>query len=207
MSEKNLFQKMMAISEEIKSIEKKLTIGDGRMQYKAVADADVLSEVKKAEIKHGIISIPIKQDLIKTEIVRTASRDGFERITYVDVVKMTLRIFNIDNTQEYIDIESFGRGLDAGDKGFGKASTYARKYALLNAYKIATGIDPDENVSEQQEVLSADEIKTRVMDYLFKNPEFSAKCLQFYNYGDINDFGAKEINSIYKNLTTKGIKL
>lgn len=62
---------------------------------------------------------------------------------------MTVRIINLDKPEEYIEVESFGRGLDSGDKGFGKASTYARKYALLNAYKIATGEDPDDVKSKE----------------------------------------------------------
>lgn len=143
----NIYQKIQLVSNDIKNIEKNMTVGTGNYAYKAVQDIDVVLEVKKYEHIHKILSIPIKQDLIKTDIVRTNKGNGVESITYVDIVKMTLRIINLENPQEYIDIESFGRGLDTADKGFGKASTYARKYALLNAYKIATGEDPDKDPS------------------------------------------------------------
>lgn len=138
METKNIFQKIQSVANEIKNIEKKLVVGEGKNAYNAVGDQDVTLSVKEAESKHGIVSVPFKQELVKSEILRVANK-GIETIKYVDIVKMTTRIYNIDNPSEYIDIETFGRGLDSGDKGFGKASTYARKYALLNAYKIATG--------------------------------------------------------------------
>lgn len=147
--ETNIFARIQAVSDEIKTIEKSLNVSTGgSSSYKAVADLNVTCAIRKAEVNAGVVSIPIKQELVKSEIVTTKDKYGSEKINYVDVVKMTLRIYNIDKPEEYIDVESFGRGLDTGDKGFGKASTYARKYALLNAYKIATGEDPDEKASE-----------------------------------------------------------
>ena len=128
METKNIFQKIQSVANEIKNIEKKLVVGEGKNAYNAVGDQDVTLAVKEAESKHGIVSVPFKQELVKSEILRVANK-GTETIKYVDIVKMTTRIYNIDNPSEYIDIETFGRGLDSGDKGFGKASTYARKYA------------------------------------------------------------------------------
>jgi len=66
-------------------------------------------------------------------------RGDKESIVHIDNIKMTLRIIDLEDTTQFIDIESFGKGIDSGDKGFGKASTYARKYALLNAYKNCNG--------------------------------------------------------------------
>lgn len=147
---RNIFARIQAVSDEIKTIEKSMTVSTGGSgSYKAVADLSVTCAIRKAEVNAGIVSIPIRQELVKSEIVTTSDKYGNQKINYVDIVKMTLRIYNIDNPTEYVDVESFGRGLDTGDKGFGKASTYARKYALLNAYKIATGEDPDAQASEE----------------------------------------------------------
>ena len=46
---------------------------------------------------------------------------------------------------------TFGDGVDTQDKAPGKAMTYGDKYALLKAYKIVTGDDPDQNASEPQQ--------------------------------------------------------
>lgn len=204
MSEKNLYQKIQDVSNEIKNIEKNMTVGKGNYSYKAVQDIDVTLEVKEAESKHGLVSIPIKQELIKSEIVKVVKDGGGESINYVDIVKMTLRIINLDKTEEFIDIESFGRGLDTGDKGFGKASTYARKYALLNAYKIATGEDPDEGKSKEQTPVTQDEIKDAVINYMMIDNAFTQNILSYFNVGSSEDMSKEQIQLAYNNLKKKG---
>ena len=158
MNEKNLYQRILAVSQEVKNIGKDMTVGSGTYSYKAVSDLAVTLVVKSAEELHGVVSIPIKQELVSSEVYRSVKKESYngrdtekETFTYVDNIKMTVRFINVDNTDEYVDVETFGKGIDTGDKGFGKASTYARKYALLNAYKIATGDDPDKDASPQDD--------------------------------------------------------
>lgn len=203
----NLFEKIQAVSDAVRNVEKNIVVGTGTSAYKAVSDIDVLMKVKDAEKEYRLVSIPVRQELVKSEIVRVIGQGGYEKITYADIVKMTVRITNLDNTSEFIDIESYGRGLDAGDKGFGKASTYARKYALLNAYKIATGEDPDQVKSEQQVALSKDEMKEKVINYLMQNVTYCNSILSYYSLPSTDDLETKHINSIYKNLKAKGITL
>lgn len=203
-AKKNLYEKIQLVSNEIKNIEKNMTVGKGNYAYKAVQDIDVTLEVKEAETKYGLISIPIKQELVKSEVVRIVKEGGGETINYVDIVKMTLRIINLDNTSEYIDVESFGRGLDPGDKGFGKASTYARKYALLNAYKIATGEDPDENKSKPQTPATIDEVKNAVVNYMMTDSNFTQNILSYFNVGSSDDMTDEQFKMAYNNLKKKG---
>lgn len=145
----NIYQRILGVSAEIRNVEKNLNVSTGKSSYKAVADYDVVVAVKAAENKWGVIGIPVRQELIDTQIMEYAGFDGGKKSQFVDIVKMTVRFVNVDNPSEFVEVESFGRGIDNGDKSFGKASTYARKYALLNAYKIATGEDPDQVGSEE----------------------------------------------------------
>ncbi|WP_459187246.1 ERF family protein [Parabacteroides sp. APC149_11_2_Y6] len=204
MSELNLYQRIQAVSNEIKNIEKNMTVGKGNYAYKAVQDIDVVLEVKKAEAKYGLVSIPIKQELVKSEIIEVVKDGGGKSIQYMDIVKMTLRIINLDKTDEFVDVESFGRGLDSGDKGFGKASTYARKYALLNAYKIATGEDPDENKSKEQVPVTFDEIKNVVVNYMMLDNTFTQNILSYFNVGSVDDMSTEQFQMAYNNLKKKG---
>ena len=64
-------------------------------------------------------------------------------------IETVYRFVNIDNPDEYIDITTYGDGIDPQDKAVGKAMTYSDKYALLKAYKIITGEDPDQFKSEE----------------------------------------------------------
>lgn len=201
---KNLYEKIQLVSNEIKNIEKNMTVGKGNYAYKAVQDIDVTLEVKQAEAKYRLVSIPIRQELVKSEIVRVVKDGGGEAIQYMDIVKMTLRIVNLDNTAEFVDVESFGRGLDPGDKGFGKASTYARKYALLNAYKIATGEDPDDTKSKEQTPVTVDEVKDAVINYMMTDSAFTQNILSYFNAGSTDDMNAKQFQLAYNNLKKKG---
>ena len=201
----NLYQKIQKVSDEIKNIEKNTTVGTGNNAYKAVADIDVLLKVKQSETKFGLISIPVKQELVRSEQVLKQGRDGFTTVTFADIVKMTVRIINIDNPSETLDVESFGRGLDTGDKGFGKASTYARKYALLNAYKIATGEDPDEHPSQEMAVSNIDETRAAVINYCMSNANYSSQLCQYFGCASVDEMNSEQIKLAFNSLRKKGI--
>ncbi|MDR1897999.1 MAG: ERF family protein [Prevotellaceae bacterium] len=200
----NIFEKIQAVAGEVMSIEKDMTVGTGAWSYKAVSDLSVTKKVKEAEQKYKLISIPVKQELVHHEVIRTPEKEK-ERITYSFIIKLTTRFIDLEVPTDYIEVESFGHGLDSGDKGFGKASTYARKYALLNAYKIATGEDPDQEASKQQVATKNDEIKNRVVDYLLKNTDYLVEVLRHFNVNEADDLNEKQLKAIYNNLKKKGV--
>lgn len=141
----NIYERLLLISTELSTVAKNLEVGVGQAKYKAVGEADVLRAVKPLEYKHRVYSYPVHRSIIETGEIETKSgvKQLFERMEVV------YRFINIDNPSEYIDITTYGDGIDAGDKSVGKAMTYADKYALLKAYKIVTGEDPDQNPSEE----------------------------------------------------------
>lgn len=202
MEQKNLYEKIQAVSMEIMNIEKDMQVGTGNYTYKAVSDTNVTLQVKKAEEKHKIISIPIKQELIKSEVVKQI-KDNRETLLHVDNIKMTVRIIDLQKTTDFLDIESFGKGIDSSDKGFGKASTYARKYALLNAYKIATGEDPDAEKSQSVEAVTQDVKKDAVFSVCLKDEKLTNEVLSHFNLGSLDDLDQKQINTIYSQFKSK----
>lgn len=171
----NLYEKIQAVSLDVNNISKSMTVGSGNYSYKAVGDLQVTLAVKKSEAEFKIISIPIKQEIVKSEIIR-GEKDGKITLMFIDDIKMTVRFYDLEDVTQFLDIESFGRGVDNGDKGFGKASTYARKYALLNAYKIATGEDPDATHSEDllNSLLGKEKTKPEPETKPMSQPQFDA---------------------------------
>lgn len=148
--EMNIFEKMSKITEKINRIAKNLQVGVGKSQYKAVGEADVLAEVKPAEVEFGVYSYPISREIVySNEFTTTSEYNGEtkEKLTMFMRLKTVYRFVNIDKPSEFIDIETYGDGVDTQDKAPGKAMTYADKYALLKAYKIETGEDPDQDPS------------------------------------------------------------
>lgn len=135
----NLYERLNAISNEVGYVNKNLVVQLGARSYNAVGEADVLAAVKPLEKKYGVYSYPLEREIIAAE--KTTDSNG--RASYFERIKVTYRFLNVDNPEEHIDIVSFGDGIDPSDKSVGKAMTYADKYALLKAYKIMTGEDPD----------------------------------------------------------------
>ena len=138
----NIYQRMLAATSEIDRVAKNLKVDISKSQsYKAVAEADVLEAVKPIEAAHGIYSYPFSREIIKDETYTTTSEwDGkkTEKNTFFLRIKTVYRFINTDNPSDFIDITTYGDGVDTQDKAPGKAMTYADKYALLKAYKRAT---------------------------------------------------------------------
>ena len=199
----SIFEKIQRVSMEVMNLEKDMQIGKGNYAYKAVSDTQVTLAVKRAEEKHGINSVPVKQELVSSEVLKKLNKDGSESFVFVDNVKLTLRIFDLESG-ESIEIESFGKGIDSGDKGFGKASTYARKYALLNAYKITTGEDPDANKSEEhKQPKTISEKRKAVVDFLNLDTERLNRATEHFGVAKVDDLTDDNINIMYTSYKAK----
>ena len=148
----SIYKKMSAITAELTAVAKNLNVGIGKAAYKAVGEADVLAAVKPLEEKHGVYSYPYSRKIVEADLVTTTSEyqgKVTEKTNRYLRIETVYRFVNIDNPEEYIDITTYGDGIDPQDKAVGKAMTYSDKYALLKAYKIITGEDPDQFKSEE----------------------------------------------------------
>lgn len=146
---KNIFQKMAEITNELGTVSKNLNVEVSKTaSYKAVSEVDILNAVKPLEYKHGVYSYPHETNIINQEIVTTKTQYG-DRDNYFIRLERIYRFVNVEDPKDYIEVKSYGDGIDTGDKATGKAMTYADKYALMKAYKISTGDDPDKEASDE----------------------------------------------------------
>lgn len=146
----NIYEKLLAITSEIKNVSKNLDVGVGKSAYKAVGEADVLFAVKELESKYKVYSYPCKRNVVDREILQT-EKEYNGNVTKSNQIflriETTYRFVNVEKPEETIEVTTYGDGVDTQDKAPGKAMTYADKYALLKAYKIITGDDPDQEHS------------------------------------------------------------
>lgn len=148
----NIYEKLSAITTELSAVAKNLEVGVGKSKYNAVGEADVLRAVKPLEAKYKVYSYPYSRTIIESGTLENETIDykTEEKITKRNLferIETVYRFVNIENPEEFIDITSYGDGIDSQDKSVGKAMTYADKYALLKAYKIITGEDTDQGES------------------------------------------------------------
>lgn len=126
MTDLNIHQRLAAVMSEVSYIQKERRQG---MNYTIVSHDAVTAKVRPALLKHGIVYYPVR-----CEHQHSGNRAE---------CAMTVRFVNIDKPDDYFEVPTFGYGIDAQDKGPGKAMSYAVKYALLKALGLETGDDPD----------------------------------------------------------------
>jgi hypothetical protein len=122
----------------------------------AMTLADYVQKDKKEGMKYTIVSHDKVTALARDIFIRTGlifyPLDGSEKwVTNGNrfELKLAVRIQNIDEPDDNVDVLGFGYGIDPGDKGPGKATSYAVKYALLKALGLETGDDPDQDQDVQ----------------------------------------------------------
>jgi hypothetical protein len=135
----NISKAIVAVMNEVKGIEKSMTVGSGTMSYKGVPDKEVKKIVGDSMAKNGLSILPIGVTPL-TKVERWEE-------TYNGQVKQKQSVFTevttdyllIHTSGEYIQLSGYGHGVDTQDKGAGKATTYALKYTLLYAFLVPTG--------------------------------------------------------------------
>ena len=139
----NIAQRISAAMNDVDYIQKEKKEG---MKYTIVSHDAVTAKVRPILHKHGIVYYPrdmhVNQSGNRTE------------------ASCNVRFENIDDRTDFIDVATFGYGVDGQDKGPGKAMSYGVKYALLKVLGLETGDDPDAVQDERAD----HEIKPAMID-------------------------------------------
>ena len=209
--ELNIYEKLSLITAEIGVVEKNLKVQvNSNSSYKAVSERDVLDAVKPIEQKYRVYSYPASRQVVDRDIL-TKETEYNGKITKSNTLFMRVetvyKFVNIDNPEEFIETTVYGDGLDTGDKATGKAMTYADKYALMKAYKLSTGDDPDkeaspENVFQKKEEPKATRKQLDLIEDLYTDEELEKLCFKV-NANSINDFTMAQANTLIKSRTGK----
>jgi len=147
---------ILAVMEEVKGIEKTMEIGAGKSSYKGVSDKVVKEVLRPVMMKHGLVIVP-------TSVISKATTERWEALDYYGkpttkqstMTETTTEYLLMHISGESITLAGYGQGVDSQDKGAGKATTYALKYALLYTFLIPTGKidDADSTHSDEYEVV------------------------------------------------------
>lgn len=134
-AKKNLWQRMHAVMADADRVSKDGQVKGGG-NYKFVSHDAVTTEIRRHLVEHGVVAIPT---------LKAFDSNG-NRVE----ATFTVRFVNIDDPTDFYEVDSFGFGIDTQDKGPGKAYSYAVKYALLKAFCLPTGDDPERDSIEHK---------------------------------------------------------
>lgn len=195
MSAKNIYQRILAVMEEVSYVQKE----DKRVnnQYRFVSHDSVTSILHPQFVKHGIVVIPTvlsyKQDVNRTE------------------VELQVEFINADEPKDRISIKSIGYGIDQGDKGPGKAVSYAYKYALLKTFCLETGDDPERDPEAKKDEYVDEKGIQHILTVIGENTQLEELFLEMVGYasltpGKISKEKAREALKLIHLQKTKGAK-
>lgn len=137
MSEKTLVKKLAKVMNEVKYIEKK---GFNKFhKYRYATESDVAEKVREVLADQHVMMIPnMKEHQVREH---TTAKGKTE---YIATVMMEFTFMD-GESGESISFSMAGEGQDTGDKAYYKAITGAQKYALMKAFMIPTGDDPEQD--------------------------------------------------------------
>ena len=149
-----LAKAILQVMRKVRTIDKDMQVGEGKMAYKGVADESVKDEVGNAMIEAGLIMLPIDIDS-KSEVSRWEETNSYKEVKQKQSVftEVKTKYLLLHESGESIVLSGLGHGVDSQDKGAGKATTYALKYTLLYTFLIGTKKidDADKTHSESHE--------------------------------------------------------
>lgn len=199
----NIYKRMLAIQSELATVAKNLTVSAGaKSSYRAVGEKDILDAVKPLEQKYGVYSYPVGRDIVDSGEMEKQGSNGYSTISRYLRIRTVYRFVNIDNPDDHIDILSYADGIDSGDKATGKAMTYCDKYALMKAYKISTGEDPDQKASEEYTAVKKDRPSTQDLVMLRAMSSDGTinemKVLEYYNVQSFEELSKAQAKEVMK---------
>lgn len=201
--ENNIYKRMLAIQSELATVAKNLTVSTGaKSSYRAVGEKDILDAVKPLEQKYGVYSYPVDRDIVDSGEMEKQGSNGYSTISRYLRIRTVYRFVNIDNPDEHLDILSYADGIDSGDKATGKAMTYCDKYALMKAYKISTGEDPDQKASEEYTAVKKDRPSTQDLVMLRAMASDGTinemRVLEYYNVQSFEELSKAQAKEVMK---------
>lgn len=204
MSERKLVRKLTEVMDQVKYIQKK---GFNKFhKYSYATESDVSERVREELAQRVVMMIP---NVVESTVREHKNRSN--NIEYIVKVRMEFKFIDGETGEELI-FHSEGEGQDAGDKGIYKAITGAQKYALMKAFMIPTGDDPeadsgvDERNTKEDSITSEQVGKVKVLGKTLANhhgldeQEIYQKILKTNVRVDITQLSKKQASDLIKRL-------
>ena len=172
MEKTNLAKAIIEVMKSVKGIDKTMTIGSGNNSYKGVPDQAVKQIIGEAMAKNGLCLLPIDTTATTQLQEWEVEYNGNKQRKQSVFTEVTTKYLLLHESGESQVISGYGHGVDSQDKGAGKATTYALKYALLYTFLVPTGKidDADATHSDSIPVKEVRKVEQKVEREFIENP-------------------------------------
>lgn len=134
-----LYKKLLVIQKSIDEFVKDNQVGEGKQSYKAVSSEQVLDKVRPLLNELQLLLLP---EVTSANVIVGTTSTGTARF----LTELTMRMTWVDTESGATLTQGwYAQGVDlGGEKGVGKANTYAEKYYLMKVFHVPTPKDdPD----------------------------------------------------------------
>lgn len=148
----NIYQKLIEVRKAVPYLQKDSEMKQGdRTQYKYNSSSQVIGAVRKKLDDLNLLLITkiidkrVHMDTVEYEEVKNGQSKLKRTTTFFTELDLMMVWVNVDDATEQIEVPWYGQGIDtAGEKGVGKALTYAEKTFFTKEFNIPTDqMDPD----------------------------------------------------------------
>ena len=145
-----VYKKLMQIQKRIKAVSKDAQA----YNYSYVSGDKLLEIIRPMMDEYGLLLLPIVLNTSSEPITYKKwdkqQKAAVDCTEILHTIKMQMRWVDTEET-EVIDIPFAAVGMNAFDKGFGSALTYAERYYLLKTFHISTSCDDVDAVSAERD--------------------------------------------------------
>jgi len=136
---------ILAVMQEVSYIQKERKQG---VQYPIKSERSVIVALRDSMINNGLVMYPTSvSDTYHERYDHTNARG--KTTSMARVVASFGYCLHHAHSDTMVHLQTMGEGVDNGDKAGNKAMTVSKKYALLEAFLIETGNDPDNTSSDE----------------------------------------------------------
>ena len=209
MTNLNIYQKLIEVRKSVPYLKKE---SQGH-QYQYTGSSQVLSSVRAKMDELGLLLTTkvIGHNLLTETVENKDKYDNLKKTTtYFTELDIEFTWINVENPEEIITIPFYGQGVDiAGEKGVGKALTYAEKYFLLKQFNIATDKDDPDAFQEKAESYRRHEpitpqelgtLKTKVLEFAQLRGKTDTDVYEALKVDDITVLTSKDAKEIIATL-------
>lgn len=210
MTELNIYQKLLEVRKVVPYLQKE---AQGH-QYQYVGSSQVLSAVRQQLDALGLLlTVKVIGHNVTAETVENKDNKGNNKktTTYFTELDLEYTWINTDKPEETLTLPFYGQGVDtAGEKGVGKALTYAEKYFLLKQFNIATDKDDPDSFQEKSEIyrkpepISSKEVgtlKTKVLEFAQLRGKTDEDVFKALAIDDVTKLTSKEAQEVITKVT------
>lgn len=142
---KSLAEAVCRVMEQVGYVQKDKQMQGGG-SYRYVSVEAVIDALRPEMIRQQLVLLPAGVAPLTVEHFegKNGGRQNRTQVVY------TFSLIHAPSGESH-PVVVIGEAIDVGDKSSNKAMTAARKYALIMAFNIETGLDPDDTPSSEQE--------------------------------------------------------